>query len=77
MELLELLELLVLKGHLAHKKTPPPLGPPQEPRYSPGPRRGLFLMSEVPLYANSAHNLLSHTTRPHVGGGGGLPFQTP
>ena len=32
-----------LRGYLARKKQPPPLGPPRVPR------RGLFLMSEVPL----------------------------
>ena len=33
-------------------KTTPPQGPPLEPRCSPlwGPRRGVFLISEVPLY---------------------------
>ena len=24
-----------LQGYLAHKKQPPPLGPPQDPRYGP------------------------------------------
>ena len=24
-----------LQGHLAHKKQPPPLGPPQDPGFSP------------------------------------------
>ena len=36
--------------HHAHKKQPPPLGPPYDPRYSPtvGSYGGVFLMSEVP-----------------------------
>ena len=40
-----------VQGYLAHKTQPPPLGPPYDPRYSPteGPRRGVFLMIEVPL----------------------------
>ena len=41
----------VLQGYLAHEKLHPPLGPPKGPRYGllQDPRRGLFLMSEVPL----------------------------
>ena len=43
-----------LQGYLAHEKQPPP---PLGPLYDPlgivllqGPRRGVFIMSEVPLY---------------------------
>ena len=56
--------MVVLPGYLAHKKTQPPLGPPQEPRHGPtvesygvgvSYERGtpdggwVFLMSEVLL----------------------------
>ena len=34
-----------IQSHLAHNKLPSPLGPPQDPRL----RRGVFIMSEVPL----------------------------
>ena len=42
-----------LQGYLAHKKQPPPPGPPQDPRYSPTVRvlgEGVLIMSEEPLY---------------------------
>ena len=40
-----------LQGYLAHKNTPTPLGPPQNPTHIPtvGSYGGLFLISEVPL----------------------------
>ena len=40
-----------LQGYLAHKNTPIPLAPPQNPMHIPtvGSHGGLFLMSEVPL----------------------------
>ena len=36
-----------VQGYLAHKKQPPPLGPPQGPRYSPtvGSAEAVILMS--------------------------------
>ena len=41
-----------MQGYLAHKKLPPPLGPPYDPWLSltEGPRRMVFLMIEAPLY---------------------------
>jgi len=46
-----------LHGHLAHKKTPTPLGPPWDPRHMPpvgSEGGGCFLISEVPLYIPAA-----------------------
>ena len=45
-----------LQGYLAHKKQPPPLGPPYDHRCVvplQGPRRGVFLMSELPLWCGA------------------------
>ena len=41
-----------LQGHLAHKKMPPTLGPPQDPRHRPtvGSQGEAVSHSEVPLY---------------------------
>ena len=41
-----------LQGYLAHKKDPPSLGPPQDPRFSPtvGSYEGVFLRGGVILY---------------------------
>ena len=48
-----------LQGYLAHKKQPPPLGPPKDPRHSPTVgRRGVFLVKEVPLLGGGAKRFL-------------------
>ena len=46
-----------VQGYLAHKKLPPPLGPPYGPRHMllQVPKGGRFLMSEVPLYREITH----------------------
>ena len=54
-----------LQGYLAHNKQPPPLGPPQDPRYSSteGSSEGVFYMIEVPLYLETSNT----RTRTRVG----------
>ena len=49
-----------VQGNLARKKTPTPLGPPQDPRHRPteGSWGGAFFESEVPLYAHEPETIL-------------------
>ena len=46
---------VLAQGYLPHKKSPDPLGPPQEPRH--GPTVGFYGVvsssSEIPLYEDS------------------------
>ena len=52
----------VFQGYLAHKKQPPPLGPPYDPRYSPKGFRGTRKLAGL-ARQTTAHARCTHASR--------------